>query len=97
MTTTPTTPTNEQLAEQIERVDKRSEKRHKSVLSSLTAFKKEMRDQLQPFHDYLVGQDAINKNQASINKGINIDPKVYDLIKWLILIVGTLVGVSRLQ
>lgn len=49
-------------------------------------------DKIAPLHDYFIGQDAINKNQSTVNKGINIDPKVYDLIKWLVLIIGTIVG-----
>jgi phosphate uptake regulator len=91
-------PTNTELAAQIKEVDKRSEKRHKSVLTTITGFKKEMRDQLQPFHDYLVGVEAVNKNKDTLSKqgNISIDPKVYDLIKWLILIVGTIVGVNKI-
>lgn len=85
----------DQLAAQIKTIDERGERRHKSVLATITKFKIEMRDSLEPFHDYLVGQDAINKNQATVNKGINIDPKIYDLLKWLILIIGTLVGASK--
>lgn len=66
------------------------------MLATLSKFKADIHNQLQPFHDYLVGQDAINENQSNINRrnAINLDPKVYDLLKWLILIIGTIVGVK---
>lgn len=88
------TPTNQQLAAQIREVDKRGERRHKTVLNALSKFKIEVREQLAPFHDYLVGQAAIDKNEQSMNKkgAISLDPKIADLIKWLILIIGTIVG-----
>lgn len=81
---------NDDLADKIEAVDKKVDRRFSSMNQKLDNFKTEVNEKLQPFHDYLVGINALKES----SKGINLDPKVYDLIKWLILIIGAIIGVK---
>lgn len=92
-----TTPSNEQLATQIREVDQRSQRRHKSMLSTINKFKADINEQLAPFHDYLVGIEAIDKNDAKTTRsgGVVIDPKIADIIKWLVAAVLIALGGSK--
>lgn len=44
---------------------------------------------VQTFHDYMVGQKAV----AASNPSVNVTSELLNIMKWLILIVGGLVGI----
>lgn len=92
-----TQPTNKKLADQIQAVNNRVEKQHKSMLTSLNTFKNEVWDYVRPLHDYIEGekgyQRGVKENKAG---GISITPDVIKIILWLIAIIAALVGVTSL-
>lgn len=95
-------PTNTELAGQIKTLENKSNNRHKSILNAFSRFKKEIRAELKPIQDYLVGIEAIEKNeeQQARNKkdspitagSITIPEKVWEVVKLLIIIIAVLVG-----
>lgn len=87
-------PTNSDLQNQIVQLDKKVERRHSTMLNAFTRFKKEIRKDLLPFHDFIVAQNAIT--EAKKSGAISINSEVWNIIKWLILIIGGLVGVKLL-
>lgn len=87
-----TQPTNTDLAKKIEKLDIKVERKHNILTAAFNKFKKEIRNELKPFHDYLVGQEAIDK--AKRQGTISISNEVWNILKWLILIIGALVGVK---
>lgn len=83
-------PTNQQLAEQIQKIDDKVDRKHSSMVAAFAKFRTEIREALEPFHDYLVGQDAIDK--ASKKSSGNVPPELWWLIKALVLIIAATVG-----
>lgn len=90
-------PTNKQLEAQIKEVDRRGERRHKSMLTTINKFKAEVNEQLQPFHDYLVGEAAIEKNKSEKGAAINISPDIIKLLTLLAGIIMALLGAKAIQ
>lgn len=92
-------PTNQNLSDRIEKLDDKVERKFHNMNTAFTKFRSDIRGQLQPFHDYLVGIEAVNKASTS-DKGngrnIIIPQIVWDVVKWMVLIIATLVGVKNL-
>lgn len=87
--------TNNDLSQQLARLDKKVESRFSKVEKKIVTFEKEVSEKLQPFHDYLVGQEAVNK--AGKNSNINITPDVIKLLGFALLIIAALVGAKVVQ
>lgn len=86
-----TQPTNHELAKKIDAVDKKVDSKHKSLVSSFAKFRHEIRKELQPFHDYLVGQEAVEKSKKG-GESAKIPSEVWGLLRILALIIAYLVG-----
>lgn len=81
--------------EQLANLEKKMDRRFHNMQKSLYLFKKEIRQELQPFHDYLIGQEAIMKIKNSSN--INLSRDVFGLITKLVLIIAALLGVNTIK
>lgn len=88
-------PSNSELAIQIDKVDKKVDRKFRAMNTSLNNFKSEIQVQLQPFHDYLVGQEAIDKFGKK-SSGISIPADIIKILLWLVAIIAALVGVTTL-
>lgn len=86
------------MTKQIENLEKKMDRKFNKVYRDFRDFRKEVRDKLQPFHDYLVGVEAVKEEHGNKSdaKHVNISPEAWNVIKWLILIIGGLLGVKLL-
>lgn len=58
-------------------------------------FEHDVIEKFQPFHDYLVGQEAISKaNKAT---ALNINPDILKLLGLALAIIAALVGAKAIQ
>lgn len=101
-------PSNTDLQKQILDVDKKVERRHRSVMSAVTRTKTELMSAISPLVDYVNSQKVIEQyikdhpTPASIrsggkfNKGRMIELLVQALISALV-IIGTLVGAESIN
>ena len=90
----PEKPTNTDLQLQISRLDKKVEKRHSTMLATFAKFRKEVHKELTPFHDYLIGQAALA--EATKQGTVSINGEVWNVLKWLVLIIAGLLGAKLL-
>ena len=54
-----------------------------------------LEDRMQTFHDYMTGEVAVKNSQSSSSSG-TIPKELIDIVKWLVLIIGTLVGAKNI-
>lgn len=49
---------------------------------------------VQPIHDFMKEEQGYNRGRKDSGKNgaISLDPRIADLLKWLVLIIGTIVG-----
>lgn len=86
---------NKDLARKINNLNGRFTKFRKEIRGDMELFRDSVNSRLQPFHDYLVGQAAVDK--AGLRKpggGFNRDKAVELLIQAVIsalVIIGTLI------
>lgn len=52
-------------------------------------------DKMQIFNDFMVGEQAVQKAQSS-SQTSGMPKEAIDIIKWLVLIIGTLLGVKNI-
>lgn len=80
------------LKEQIKRLEKSIAEDFKAVQTEIHSVKKHFNGRLKPIEDYFIGQKAIE--EAKKKGSISINQEVWNVVKWLILIIGGLVGVK---
>lgn len=87
---------NHDLAKKINNLNGRFTKFRKEIRGDMELFKDSINSKLQPFHDFIVAHDAVNKDRGlrKPGGGFNRDKLVELLVQAIIsalVIIGTLV------
>lgn len=84
-------PTNHDLADIVDR----GFRDVKSKLKAVDYRVEKVEGKVQEFHDFMIGENAV-KNLSTNGGSVKISKEVLDIIKWLVLIIGTIVGAKGL-
>lgn len=87
--------TNKDISQQLAQLDRKVENKFTKMERRIVTFEKEVGEKLQPFHDYLVGQEALSKAAKGTN--ININPDIIKLLGLALMIIAALVGAKAIQ
>jgi hypothetical protein len=85
--------------QQIDSLEKNMNSRFQDMNKKFESFEKEVRGQIAPLHDYVVGQKAVAKNKGApftLSENIGVPKDVVNIIKWLVLIIGSIVGIKNI-
>lgn len=86
-------PSNQQLANEIAKLNDKIERKHKSAMTAISTAKNELMSIIQPIHDYVREDTGYNRGlKDGRGNGVRIDKETLNIIKWLILIIGSVVG-----
>lgn len=77
------------IKEQIHQLEQRFDRRLNSMERQFSKFQKSVQEEMRPMRDFLIGQQAIKELESG--KNVSISPSVINIIKWLVLIIGSLV------
>lgn len=96
-------PDNAELAKMISAVDAKVDRKHGAVMNAFAKFRGEIRNELKPFHDYLVGQESVDqfKRDAGFRNGagqinwMEIVKPVLTALVTALAVIAALLGVKQ--
>lgn len=88
---------NEELARRIDAVERNNQRRFREMKASINDLRLEMVDKLQPYHDYMIAEEAIKKAGKKNGNNLSIGPDLIRLAIILATIIAALVGANAIS
>lgn len=92
-------PSNQDLENKINHLEKKVDNKHSAVLTKLNKFEKTITEELKTFHDFMIIRQDREK-YMKVNGKFNSGKIIEELIKVLVIsltIIGTLVGTGAIK